>query len=186
MFKHWEYMHSNLNQRVCSKLFAKEFLSTNLKQILPRLYWSLKKLPLRNYCFTWLINRKLLYTPFYKQWYAKKEADLNEQDLLWKWKTDFSGRHLCHWRIREARERKLNPLKHRRQKLPIAPPSSSRFPPFPRKLKTKLGTPELQNSSNNVLSSPVLHFRCTHVAAEKKLILPEFATTSAAFSKFSP
>ena len=28
--------------------------------------------------------------------------------------------------------RSLNPLKHRRQKLPIAPPSSTRFPPpFP-------------------------------------------------------
>ena len=113
-----------------------------------------------------------------------------------KWKSNFFGRHLCHWGILEGAWKEissgLKPLKHRRrQKLPIAPLSSSRFPPFPWKLKTKLGTPELQNSFNNVLprppSSPVLHFRCTHVAEKVNFGRTcNDLCTIAAFWKFSP
>ena len=100
-----------------------------------------------------------------------------------KWKSNFFGRHLCHWGILEGAWKEissgLKPLKHRRrQKLPIAPLSSSRFPPFPWKLKTKLGTPELQNSFNNVLP-PLQSSTLDAHTWRKKLISGELATTCA-------
>ena len=144
MFEHWEYIQTWINQ-FCLRI------SFNMKLILPKTFLKSQELPLSQLLIH-MINKQC-FIPFIKEWYAKRKLISSSKICRESERPTFLDRTFVIEGLEGAWKETGAALKHRRQKLPIAPRSSSRFPRFPWKLKTKFGTPQLQNSFNNVLSS---------------------------------
>ena len=123
---------------------------------------------------------------------CKKEADLVEQDLSWKWKTDFSGQDLCHWGIRGGVKGNWSGTKTSETEIAHRSSLLLTFSSFSLKTENKVrnsSTPEFVQQCA-LVPAPQSSTLDAHTWRWKKVnfarICNGFCTAPAAFSKFYP